>query len=308
MAATSLRNRLRWMPRTRCTGSATTPANADNTLNASASPIVTPMVVSRLGDTGNHAVPEAAETGTEGEARDGGLLGRRGGDCGSQAHHAGRQLLECRGSHRNADRRGGQLRSRGSAPRVDGELVFQVATKVRIGHSPPGRLEHFAARGLDSRIAEHQLGKGIAGRFARSLAIRQSQQFGVDEPVDLTGDVRRQEDLPVAQPVGGPLPPGPPRQTAAEQQQHLRHGQQHIDGSTQEVPANGPPMQRERPAERKVVVDEMDDACARLVQVAADRTRNDFAGDGFVEGRGRGERVCGLGLGEWTHGRVTLCR
>ena len=48
--------------------------------------------------------------------------------------------------------------------------------------------------------------------------------------------------------------------------------------------------------------------CACLVQVAVDRTCNDFAGDSFVEGLERGERAGGLGHGEWTHGRVTRGR
>ena len=266
------------------------------------------MVVSGLGDAGNTPYQRLPRPAPRGEAGDGGLLSRRGGDCRSQAHHAGRQLLESSGPHRDADRRGGQLRSRGPAPRVDGELVFQVATKVRIGHSPSGLLEHSAACGLDSRIAEHRCGKGIVGRFAWPLAIRRSQQFGVDEPVDLTGDVRRQKDVAVAQPVGGPLPPGPPRQTGTEQQQHLRHGQHDVDGSTYEVPADGPPMQGECAAEREVAVDERVDTCACLVQVATDRIRDDFAGNSFVEGLERGERAGGFSRGVWAHGRVTLCR
>ena len=140
------------------------------------------------------------------------------GERRTQAHHPERQLPERRGADRHADDRRAQLRHRGPAQPVCGELVLQVPTERRIARSPGELLQDAAVRGLGSRVAEHLLGEGIAGRFAPALSIRQPQQLGVNEPRVLAGDVGLAQELPAAQSVGAPAPTRPPRQRGGGRQ------------------------------------------------------------------------------------------
>ena len=255
-----------------------------------------------------HPVPETAEPGPQGKALDGVALGRFPGERRTQAHHPERQLPEHRGADRHADDRRAQLRHRGPAQPVCGELVLKVATERRIARSPGEFLQDAAVRGLGSRVAEHLLGEGIAGRFAPALSIWQPQQLGVNEPRDLAGDVGLAQELPATQPLGGPAPTRPPRQRGAgRQQHHLRQYQHHVDRSAQEVPAEGPPMQRPDAGKREVVVDERDDARPRRLEVAIDRVRDDCAGERTLGGLRGLEPAGGIRCGDLVHAVMFRC-
>ena len=167
-----------------------------------------------------HAVPETAEPRPEGKALDGVALGHLVGERWTETHHPERQLPERHGANRHAHDRRAQLRHGGPAQPVCGELVRQVPTERRIPRSSSELLEDAVVRCPGSRVAEHLLGEGIAGRFAPALPIREPQQLGVNEPRDLAGDVGLAQKLPAVQPAGGPASTHPPRQRGAGRQQH----------------------------------------------------------------------------------------
>ena len=201
---------------------------------------------------------------------DGEMLGDGGGGGRAGGEGAGGGLAQRGVPGRQREQAAGQFR--------DGATGFAILLQMPFQGGPEGgpirdavQLRHIrvAQRG-NPRFGQDVLQQRIAVRGTVLLRIGEFQQLGIEQPVQFLVQGRRHPPREPMQPVGGAVRSGLGQERRGAVPERHGHAPHQVDGMLIPIPAEGLPVQGERPTEGKMPVDEPGNAGAARRDVRVD--------------------------------------
>jgi hypothetical protein len=145
-----------------------------------------------------------------------------------------------------------------TAPRVCHTLQMPFQGCADVGplrDAVPLRHICFAQRG-NPRVGQDVFQQRIRGAGTALLRIGEFQQLGIEEPVQFLVEGRRQPPRHPMQPSGGVVRSGLVQEIRGDLPERHGHTPHQVDGMLIYIPAEGLPVQGERPTDGKMPVDE----------------------------------------------------